>query len=76
MTADDVRRVAYQRPFKAFRVKLSTGETIEISRALRTTVAEDRVLFGVNEDPVSGIAQQLRIVPLARIAAVEVMSSV
>jgi hypothetical protein len=76
MNADEVRRLAYQNPFRSFRVILRTGESIEISRALRTTVAEDRVLLGVNEDPNTGLARRLRIVPLKDIADVEVSSSV
>ena len=71
MTADEVRHIAYREPFKAFRVRLVSGETIDIGRTLRTTVAEDRVLFGVDEDPLTGVARRLRIVPLSAIAAVE-----
>ena len=72
MTADDIRRVAYQTPFKAFRVRLANGESIEINRTLRTAVAEDRVVFGINEDPASGVARRMRIVPLTQIASIEV----
>ena len=72
MSADELRRIAYQKPFKPFRVKLVSGEILEIGRTLRTTVAEDRVLFGVDEDTQSGIAKRLRMVPLREIAAVEV----
>jgi hypothetical protein len=76
MIAEEPRRVVYQRPFKAFRVRLANGESIEIKRSLRTSVAEDRVICGVNEDSVSGLAKRLRIVPLTQIAAVEVSSNV
>lgn len=76
MVADEIRRIAYQRPFRPFRVTLAGGETIEIGRTLRTTVAEDRALFGVDEDPVSGVARRLRIVPLTSIVAVEVATPV
>jgi hypothetical protein len=72
MIADELRRIAYQSPFKPFRVKLTSGERFEISRSMRTTVAEDRVLFGVDEDATAGVARRLRIVPLRDIAAVEV----
>jgi hypothetical protein len=72
MIADELRRIAYQNPFKPFRVKLTNGERFEISRSMRTTVAEDRVLFGVDEDTKNGVARRLRIIPLREIAAVEV----
>jgi hypothetical protein len=73
--ADELRRIAYQKPFRPFRVRLVNGESLEIPRSLRTTVAEDRVLFGINEDPTSGVATRLRIVRLSDIAAAEVMSA-
>ena len=69
---EDIRRIAYQTPFKAFRVRLANGESIEIDRTLRTAVAADRIVFGVNEDPVSGVAKRMRIVPLTQIASIEV----
>jgi hypothetical protein len=74
MKADEIRRVAYQTPFQPFRVVLLSGESIDIRRSLRTTVAEDRVLFGVNEDPNTGVAQRLRIIRLGDIAKVEATS--
>jgi hypothetical protein len=72
MTADQVRAVAYREPFQPFRVHLRSGEHIEIKRSLRTTVWSDRVFFGVNEDPESGVARRMRIVPLHDIDAIEV----
>jgi len=70
MTADDIRRIAYQRPFRPFRVTLASGEFIDIRRTLRTTVAEDRILFGLDEDPETRVAKRLRIVALRDVAAV------
>jgi hypothetical protein len=74
MTAEELRRIAYQRPFRPFRVKLTSGEMLEIRRTLRTTVAHDRVIFGVNEDPETGVATRMRMVSLDDIADVEVTS--
>jgi hypothetical protein len=71
MTADEIRGAIYQAPFRPFRVRLTTGDTIEINRTLRTTVAEDRVNFGVNEDPETGLAKRMRMVPLHEIASIE-----
>jgi hypothetical protein len=71
MDADEVRRIAYQDPFKPFRVKLVSGESFNIERSLRCTVWVDRVLFGVDEDAETRIAKRLRIVALRDIAAVE-----
>ena len=75
MTADEIRRIAYQHPFKPFRVRLTTGEVYEIRRTLRTTVAEDRLVLGINEDPKTGIAQRMRMIPLTKVAAVEEISA-
>jgi hypothetical protein len=75
MTADEIRRIAYQEPFKPFRVRLTTGESIEIRRTLRTTVADDRLVLGVNEDPKTGVAQRMRMIPLTKVAAVEEISA-
>lgn len=72
MNADDIRKIAYQKPFRPFRVKLVNGEQLDIKRTLRTTVAEDRVIFGVNEDPEKGVATRMRMVSLRDIASVEV----
>ena len=72
MSAEELRRIAYQRPFKPFLVRLRNGESIEIGRSLRTSVWTDRVFFGVDEDPASGIAQRMRIVSLKEIDSVEV----
>ena len=74
MTADEIRRIAYQNPFKPFRVKLLSGEWFSIERSLRTTVWEDRVLFGVEKDIEPGATSRLRIVSLRDIAAVEITS--
>ena len=71
MSADELRRIADQRPFRPFVVRLRGGEQIEIRRSLRTTVWTDRVFFGVNEDPDSGIAKRMRIVALNDIESVE-----
>lgn len=75
MSADELRRLANQKPFKPFRVRLSSGEVLEISRSLRTTVTEDRVIFGADVAPGSPSATRLRMVPLRDIAAVEVTSA-
>ena len=71
MSADELRRIADQRPFRPFIVRLRGGEQIEIRRSLRTTVWTDRVFFGVNEDPDSGVARRMRIVSLNDIESVE-----
>ena len=72
MIADELRKIAYARPFKHFGVRVVNGESFEIPRSLRTAVAEDRVLFGVDEDAQTGVARRLRIVRLSDIASVEV----
>ncbi|HSU68862.1 MAG TPA: hypothetical protein VLJ39_18415 [Tepidisphaeraceae bacterium] len=74
MNAQELRSIAYQLPFRPFRVHLKSGESFEIRRSLRTTVAEDRVLFGINEDPETGIARRLRIVALSDVSNVELLS--
>ena len=71
IAAGELRRIAYQNPFRPFRVKLTSGETFEIRRTLRTSIAEDRALFGLDEDPKTGVASRLRIVSLRDIATVE-----
>ena len=71
MTAEEIRRAVHQSPFRPFRVRLTTGDVIEINRTLRTTVAEDRVIFGVNEDPETGLAKRMRMIPLTQIASIE-----
>lgn len=72
MNADDLRRIAYQTPFKPFRVMLVNGESLDIQRSLRTAISVDRVHFGVDEDPKSGVARRLRVVSLQDISSVEV----
>ncbi len=72
MTASELERIAYGSPFRPFRVNLRNGDILEIKRSLRTTIAPDRVFFGVDEDPSSGIARQLRVISLTDIASVEV----
>ena len=74
MSAEELRRVAYQSPFKPFRVKLVNGETIEINRSLRAAIAEDRAVFGVDEDPQRQVARRMRMVALRDIAEVELTS--
>jgi hypothetical protein len=74
MKAEELRRIAHQRPFKPFRVKLTNGEVLEISRSLRTTVTEDRVIFGADAD-LSGGGTRLRMVPLREIAEIELTSA-
>ena len=71
ITADELRRIAYQNPFKPFRVKLTSGECFEIRRTLRTTVTHDRAVFGVDEDPATRVARRMRMVALQEIAAIE-----
>ena len=71
MSANELRRIAYAEPFRPFRVRLANGESFQIARTLRTTVAEDRVLFGVDEDAQTGVARRLRIIRLSDISSVE-----
>ena len=73
MTSDELKKVAYQRPFRPFRVRLNNGENIDIKRTLRTTVADDRVAFGTEEDEQTGLARRLRLIALRDIEAVEVL---
>jgi hypothetical protein len=74
MTAEEISKVAYQEPFKPFRMTLVTGESIEIKRRLRTTVAWDRVVLGVDEDPETGLARRMRMIALRDIVKVEAAS--
>lgn len=74
MNGDDVRQIAYREPFKPFRVTLLNGEQIEIKRKLRTTVGWDRVILGVDEDPITGVARRMRMIALRDIAKVEEVS--
>lgn len=71
MTPEALRQVAYRRPFAPFRVKLVNGETLSIDRSLRASITEDRACFGVDEDPQTGVARRLRMVPLSQILEVE-----
>jgi uncharacterized membrane protein len=71
MKPDELRKIAYQRPFQPFRVMLKTGEALHIASDLRTTVADALVVFGVDEDPTTGHARRMRIVNINDIAAVE-----
>ena len=73
--ADELRRVAYQTPFKPFRVKLKSGEQLDVARSMRTTVTSDRAVFGIDEDRDTGVARRMRMVALRDIAAVEVTSA-
>ena len=75
MTAEELRKVAYQLPLKPFRVKLTTGESLQIDRSLRTSVADDRVVFGVSQEPKNGANTRLRMIALRDIAEVEVLST-
>jgi hypothetical protein len=73
MTAEQLRAVAHQRPFKPFRVLLANGERIEIKRTLRTSIADDRVAFGTEEDAQTGLARRLRLIALRDIESAEVL---
>jgi hypothetical protein len=75
MTGDELRQIAYRQPFKPFRVTLLSGERIEIRRSLRATVWPDRVIFGVDEDPVTGVARRMRMIALRDIAKVEELAA-
>ena len=72
MKAEELESIAYRDPFRPFAVRLRNGDRIEIKRSLRTTVWVDRVFFGVDEDPATGVAKRMRIVSLAEIDSVEV----
>jgi hypothetical protein len=75
MIADELRRVANQKPFKPFRVRLTSGETLQISRSMRTMVTDDRVIFGADADSGNEAVTRLRMVPLGDIAAVELTTA-
>jgi hypothetical protein len=69
---EELESIAYREPFRPFSVRLRSGERIEIKRTLRTSVSTDRVFFSVDEDPETGVAKRMRIVPLVEIDSVEV----
>jgi len=71
MTAEELRRIAHQSPFRPFRVTLKSGEELEIKRTLRTLVADDLVVFGIHEDPATGVATRMRMVALKDILSVD-----
>ena len=75
MTAEAVRRVAYREPFAPFSVLLKSGERIDVRRSLRCTVAEDRIVLGVDEDPDRGVARRMRMIPLDAVVGVEEVST-
>jgi hypothetical protein len=75
MMSESIQKAVQKRPFQPFRVRLHSGESLDVTRRFRATVFEPMVVFGVNDDPKTGLPQNMRIINIADIAGVEDLPS-
>ena len=50
VTQDQLRERIGRRPFVPFRIMLSSGETVDVTRTLQAVAMPSRVVVGTNDD--------------------------
>jgi hypothetical protein len=74
MTTTMVRDLLRQRPFKPFRVVMSSGESYEVRHPEMAWVTKNDLLVGVDGAD-DGMPAEFRICPLFHVATVEPLST-
>ena len=70
MTVQTFRELLTQRPFKAFKLVMSSGHSYEVRHPEMAWLTRTDILVGVNESD-EGVPAEFRICPLLHITAVE-----
>lgn len=71
MTAEDIRRMADQHPFKPFRIHLSNGRSFDIRHPDFVWVLRNRIEIGLSDRPDSNIPDRAEFVSLLHVVSVE-----
>ena len=70
MTVQTFRELLTQRPFKAFRIVMSSGQSYEVRHPEMAWLTRTDLLVGVNESE-EGVPGEFRICSLLHVATVE-----
>ena len=70
MTVQTCRELLTQRPFKAFRIVMSSGQSYEVRHPEMAWLTRTDLLVGVNESE-EGVPGEFRICSLLHVATVE-----
>jgi hypothetical protein len=68
VTQDELRDRIGRRPFQAFRVTLTTGEAVDVTRTQQAVAMRRRLIVGTNDD-------QFRWIWLEQISSVDPITS-
>lgn len=74
MTVDAFRRLLDQRPFKPFRLVMSTGKTYEVRHPEMAWMTKTDILVGIDVDD-DGLPADFDICPLFHVATIETIAS-
>ena len=74
MTTQTFRELLTQRPFKPFRLVMSSGQTYEVRHPEMAMLTRSDLLVGVGESE-DGVPAEFRICSLLHVATVEPLSS-
>jgi hypothetical protein len=75
MNSNELSELTRKTPFEPFHVTLSSGEQFTVARSHRAAVAGDVAVFGIEEDPNTGVAKRMRMVPVSKIVAVDLLNA-
>jgi hypothetical protein len=68
MKGSEIQKIAYRKPFEAFRLILADGEEITVTEPRKALISGNQIaLVGQSERPNKSGRRGLRIVPLDRI---------
>lgn len=74
MTVQTFRDLLVQRPFKPFRLVMSSGQTYEVRHPEMAMLTRTSILVGV-DDPGDGVPAEFKICSLLHVTAVEPVTS-
>lgn len=74
MTVDAFRRLLDQRPFKPFRLVMSSGKTYEVRHPEMAWMTKTDILVGIDVDD-DGLPADFDICPLFHVATIETIAS-
>ena len=71
MSPSELEELLYEEPFKAFRVRLASGDQFVVNNRLRAMISGLSLVVGLNDDPAARIGTQLKLISIPNIVMAE-----
>jgi hypothetical protein len=76
MSTSDLEEIVYADPFRAFRVKLSSGDQYVVPNRNRVMISGPSLVIGLNDDPKARSGTRLKLLSIPNIMVAEQLDDV